>query len=96
MDQQFNLEFQLKSVFSLEFQPEFGIQLGIPILMGINLGECRVHFNRLLWFFLILFILQKAMLVKRVCCKETKLSKVSKKYLQSTKGLRVNRCPNWT
>ena len=39
-DQLFNLEFQFKSVFNLEFQPEFGIQLGIPILMEINLGEC--------------------------------------------------------
>ncbi len=28
--------------FKLEFQPEFGIQLGIPILMGINLGECFI------------------------------------------------------
>ena len=24
----------------MELQPEFGIQLRIPILMGINLGEC--------------------------------------------------------
>ncbi len=39
-DQQFNLEFQFESVFNLEFQPKFGIQLGIPIPMGINLGEC--------------------------------------------------------
>ncbi len=34
-DQQFNLEFQFKSVFHLDFQPEFGIQLGIPITMGL-------------------------------------------------------------
>ncbi len=40
-DQQSNLEFQSKSVFKLEVQAEFGIQLGIPSLMGINLGECR-------------------------------------------------------
>ncbi len=29
-----------ESVFNLEFQPKFGIQLGIPIPIGINLGEC--------------------------------------------------------
>ncbi len=40
-DQLFNLEFQFKSVFNLEFQPKFDTQLGIPIPMGINLGECR-------------------------------------------------------
>ena len=34
-------EFQFESVFNLEFQPKFGIQLGMPIPMGINLGECR-------------------------------------------------------
>ncbi len=39
-DQLFNLEFQFESVFNLEFQPKFGIQLGIPIPMGIHLGEC--------------------------------------------------------
>ncbi len=39
-DQLFSLEFQFESVFNLEFQPKFGIQLGIPIPMGINLGEC--------------------------------------------------------
>ena len=33
--------FKFESVFNLEFQPEFGIQIGIPILMGINLGECE-------------------------------------------------------
>ncbi len=47
-DQQFNLEFQFKSIFKLEFHPEFGFQLGIPILMGINLGECG-------WIFLLLW-----------------------------------------
>ena len=26
----------------MEFQAEFGIQLGIPILMGIHLGECTL------------------------------------------------------
>ncbi len=31
---------QFKSVFNLEFQPKFGFQLGIPIQMGIDLGEC--------------------------------------------------------
>ncbi len=31
-----------ESVFKLGFQPEFGIQLGIPIQIGINLGECSV------------------------------------------------------
>ncbi len=36
MDQPFNLEFQFGSDFSLEFQPKFGIQLGIPILKGIK------------------------------------------------------------
>ena len=30
-DQLFNLEFQFKSVFNLEIQPKFGIQLGIPV-----------------------------------------------------------------
>ena len=40
MDQLLNLEFQLESVFNLEFQPKFDIQLGIPIPLGINLGEC--------------------------------------------------------
>ena len=43
-DQLFNLEFQFESLFNFEFQPKFGIQLGIPIPMGINLGErssCR-------------------------------------------------------
>ncbi len=39
-DQLFNLEFQFESVLKVEFQPKFGIQLGIPISMGINLGEC--------------------------------------------------------
>ena len=39
-DPQFNLEIQFKSVFKLEFQAGFGIQLGIPILLGKNLGEC--------------------------------------------------------
>ncbi len=24
----------------MEFQPKFGIQLGTPISMGLNLGEC--------------------------------------------------------
>ena len=43
-DQQFNLEFQFVSVFNLEFQPKSGIQVGIPISMGINLGECiKLH-----------------------------------------------------
>ncbi len=40
-DQLFNLEFQFESMFNLEFQAEFVVQLGIPILMSINLGECR-------------------------------------------------------
>ena len=39
-DQPFNLEFQFESVFNFEFQPKFGIQLEIPISLGINLGEC--------------------------------------------------------
>ncbi len=30
----------MESVFNLEFQPKSGIQLGIPIPMVINLGEC--------------------------------------------------------
>ncbi len=34
------MEFQFEPVFNLEFQPKSGIQLGIPISMGINLGEC--------------------------------------------------------
>ncbi len=42
-DQLFNLEFQFESIFNLEFQPKFGIQLGIPIPMGIDLGECRLR-----------------------------------------------------
>ncbi len=42
-DQLFNFEFQFESVFNLEFQPKFGIQLEIPIWMGINLGECSTH-----------------------------------------------------
>ena len=38
-DQLFHLEFQFQSVFNLEFQPEFGIQLGILIPKGIkNVG----------------------------------------------------------
>ncbi len=41
MDQLFNLELQFESVFNLEFQPKFGIQHGIPIPIGLNLGECR-------------------------------------------------------
>ena len=41
-DQLFKLEFQFESVFNFEFQPKFGIQLGIPTLMGINLGECTM------------------------------------------------------
>ncbi len=40
MDQLFNLEFQFESVINFEFQPKFGIQLGIPIPMGLILGEC--------------------------------------------------------
>ena len=44
-DWQFNLEFQFKSIFKLEFQAEFGIQPGIPIPMGINLGECTFAEN---------------------------------------------------
>ena len=39
-DQLFNLQFQFESVFNLEFQPKFGILLGIPISIGINLWEC--------------------------------------------------------
>ncbi len=46
-DQQFRLELQFKSVFNLEFHSEFSIQLEIPILMGINLGECSVDLS---WF----------------------------------------------
>ncbi len=48
-DQAFNLEFQFKSVFKLEFQPEFGIQLRIPIPMGIDLGECTVCLSFEMW-----------------------------------------------
>ncbi len=44
MDQLFNLEFQFESAFNLEFRPKFSIQLGIPIPMGINLGECSHMF----------------------------------------------------
>ncbi len=47
-DQLFNLEFQFESVFNLEFQPKFCIQLGIPISMGINLGECTSKYNYLM------------------------------------------------
>ncbi len=43
-DQLFNLEFQFESVFNLEFQPKFSIQLGIPIPMGIALGECTFRY----------------------------------------------------
>ncbi len=53
-DQLFHLEFEFESVFNLEFQPKFGIsddalgiQLGIPIPMGINLGECMTGGLRL-------------------------------------------------
>ncbi len=35
------LEFQFESTFNLDFQPKFGILLGNPIPMGINLGECE-------------------------------------------------------
>ncbi len=38
----FNFEFKFDSVFNLEFQPKFSIQLGIPILVVINLGEWTV------------------------------------------------------
>ncbi len=41
-DQLFNLEFQCESVFNLKFQPKFSIQPGIPIPMGIDLGECTL------------------------------------------------------
>ncbi len=44
-DQLFNLEFQVESIFNLEFQPKLDVQLGIPIPMGINLGECMTHRN---------------------------------------------------
>ena len=40
MDQLLNLIFQFESIFNLEFQPRFGIQLRIPIPKGITLGEC--------------------------------------------------------
>ncbi len=33
-------------IFNLEFQPKFGIQLGVPIPMGINLGECRINLKK--------------------------------------------------
>ena len=57
MDQQFNLAFKFKSVFNLEFQPEFGIQVGIPILMGINLGECmKVQIQQATIHFLNIFL----------------------------------------
>ncbi len=36
----FNLEFKFESIFNLELQPKFGIQLEISIPMGIYLGEC--------------------------------------------------------
>ena len=45
-DQLFSLEFQFESVFNLEFQPKFGIQLGIPISMGIDLGEWTIKAHR--------------------------------------------------
>ncbi len=41
-DELFNLEFNFESVLNLEFQPKFGIQLRIPIPMGMNLGECMM------------------------------------------------------
>ncbi len=44
-DQLFNLEFQFESVLNLEFQAKFGIQIGIAIPMGINLGECSLITN---------------------------------------------------
>ncbi len=37
-----NYSIWFESVFNFEFQPKLGIQLGIPILMGINLGYCIV------------------------------------------------------
>ncbi len=46
-DKVLKLEFQFESVFNLEFQPKFGIQLGIPIPMGINLGECALADKRM-------------------------------------------------
>ena len=45
-DKLFNLKFQFESVFNLEFQPKFGIQLGMPIPMGIHLGECMMGATR--------------------------------------------------
>ncbi len=41
----FNLELQFESVFNLEIQPKFGIQLGIPISMWIHLRECGLQNN---------------------------------------------------
>ena len=35
-----DLEFQFESLFNFDIQPKCGIQLGIPILILINLGEC--------------------------------------------------------
>ncbi len=53
-DQLSNLEFQFESVFNLEFQAKFGIQLGIPIPMGINLGECmflvKMYYHLIAYF----------------------------------------------
>ncbi len=44
MDHLFNLEFQLGIPIWIRIQqPKFGIQIGIPIPMGINLGECVVY-----------------------------------------------------
>ncbi len=48
-DQPFNFEFQFKSVLNWEFQPKFGIQLGIPISMGINLRECITSVTSDMW-----------------------------------------------
>ncbi len=37
----------MDQLFNLEFQPKFGIQLGIPIPMGKNLGQCIVRYIHL-------------------------------------------------
>ena len=47
-DQPFNFEFPFESVLNLEL-PKIGIGLGIPILMGINLGECDTMQWRYTW-----------------------------------------------
>ena len=34
----------------MEYQPKFGIQIGFPIPIGIDLGECGFYWLENLWY----------------------------------------------